>query len=100
MVNTKKGISKQLPHDGKLVREKSIKDGPVLDTFVADWDCPKSKSETSYVLLWYSCNWGRGCDGNYREWERIFSLDGTNLVGLPEARELNDLISFTNSLKA
>jgi len=81
LVNSKKGIAKQLPLDGKLVKEKSIKDGPVLDGFVAEWDCPKSKSGTPYVLLWYYCNWGRDCVGNYREWGKIFSVDGTYLAG-------------------
>ena len=80
---SKEGISKQLPHDGKLVREKSVGRRPVLDTFVTHWSCLKSQSGSSYVLLWYTCKWGRGCDGTNREWERIFSLDGTNLtVGL------------------
>ena len=93
LINPKKGIAKQLPLDGKPVKAKSIKYGPVLDGFVAEWDCPRSTSGTPYLLLWYYCNWGRDCVGDYREWGRIFSADGTYVAGFRKEgnKRFNDL---------
>jgi hypothetical protein len=92
LVNEKEGVSKQLAHDGKLVKEKSVGRRPVLDTFVTHWSCLKSQSGISYVLLWYTCKWGRSCEGTNREWERIFSLDGTDMTaGLRKHDDLERL---------
>ncbi len=89
LVNSKDRISKQLPHDGKSIKEKSVGRRPVLDTFVTHWSCLKSESGKSYILFWYTCKWGRDCEGTSREWERIFSLDGTNLTaGLQKHNDL------------
>ena len=80
LINSKKDISKKLPLDGKLVKKRFVRQGPVLDAVVVSWDCLKSKNGTPYILLWYQCNWGPGCEGSNREWERIFDLDGKHLT--------------------
>jgi len=79
LVNQKKGVVKILPLDGKLVKKK-FKAGPVLDAVATSVGCLKSKAGTSYILLWYQCNWGQDCCGDNREWQRLFSVDGTNLT--------------------
>jgi hypothetical protein len=81
LVNSQKGISKNLHLDGKLVK-KNFKEspGPVLDTVVVAWDCLKSQSGESYIYLWYMCNWGRDCYGTHREWQRLFDVYGNNLT--------------------
>jgi hypothetical protein len=86
LVNSKKGISKKLPLDGKLVK-KNFKEspGPVLDA-VADYAvCVKSTSGIPYIFLYYSCRWGRNCTPQTGEWQRFFTVEGINLtVGKPE----------------
>lgn len=81
LVNSPKGISKNLPLEGKLVQKKFKESpGPVLDAFVVAWDCLKSQSGESYIYLWYMCNWGRDCSGTHREWQRLFDVNGNNLT--------------------
>ncbi len=81
--NTQKGISKKLPHEGKLVAKSFAKSNPVLDAFVTSWACLKSTSGKSYILLLYTCSWGEeksSCIGSAKEWERIFDATGRHVT--------------------
>lgn len=81
--NTQKGISKKLPHEGKLVAKSFAKSNPVLDAFVTSWACLKSTSGKSYILLLYTCSWGEersSCTGSAKEWERIFDATGRHVT--------------------
>jgi hypothetical protein len=87
LVNSPKGISKNLPLDGKPVK-KNFKEspGPVLNTVVTDIGCVKSNSGKHFITLCYLCNWGPDCYGrnSNRESQRYFTAEGTNLtVGKP-----------------
>jgi hypothetical protein len=80
LINSKQGISKELPLEGKLVRPRRINKIPVLDPIVSEWTCQESTSRDHYIVLWYFCQWGKGCVGTDREWERIFTVEGSNLT--------------------
>lgn len=80
LINSKQGISKELPLEGKLVRPRRINKIPVLDPIVSEWTCQESTSGDHYIVLWYFCQWGKGCVGTDREWERIFTVEGLNLT--------------------
>jgi hypothetical protein len=80
LINSKESIPRKLRLDGKLVKKRFVSQGPVLDAVVVSWDCLKSKNGTPYILLWYQCNWGPGCETTNREWERIFDLNGKHLT--------------------
>ena len=72
LINGRKGISKKLPHEGKLVAKTFVKDGSVLDAFIVSWACLKAKSGIPYILLSYACSWGKekdNCVGKDREFE-------------------------------
>ncbi len=79
LINSKKGISTNLPLEGKLVKRKN-EAGSVLDAVVTSLGCLKSESGTPYIYLWYVCRWGRDCYEQNSEWQRIFSIDGSNLT--------------------
>ena len=53
LINSKQGISKELPLEGKLVRPRRINKIPVLDPIVTEWTCQESISGTHYIILWY-----------------------------------------------
>lgn len=81
--NIRKGISRKLPHEGKLVTKSFARPNPVLDAFVTSWACLKSTSGKSYILLLYTCSWGEeksSCAGGAKEWERIFDATGRHVA--------------------
>lgn len=86
LVNSKKGIVKNLPLDGKPVK-KNFKESPgsVLDAVATSLSCLESKSGKHFIRLWYACRWGRDCIEQTGEWQRYFTDEGTNLtVGNPD----------------
>jgi hypothetical protein len=97
IVNGKKKVFKFLPYDGKLITKHFDADEKVLDAYVSQWACLKSKSGAHFILLWYDCSWGDEADycvgsGN-NQWERIFSLDGRDLTaGYPKKGPLLDTL--------
>lgn len=84
IINRNKKISKALPHDGNLIMKFFDTKTKVLDAYITQWACLKSKYGQHYILLWYDCSLGDEKDyclgtGN-NQWERIFSLDGRDLT--------------------
>ncbi|MGD0283892.1 MAG: hypothetical protein ABSB95_16210, partial [Dissulfurispiraceae bacterium] len=72
LINSKKGITKKLPVDGRPVK-KNFKEssGSVLDTVVTDIGCLKSESDNYFIVFSYVCSWGRDCCGaENMEWQR------------------------------
>ncbi len=94
LINSKKGTSKKLPLDGKPVKQNFKESpGPVLDTVVTSLACLKSQSGKHFIVLWYTCRWGRDCCGTNREWQRYFTDDGTNLtVGRPDVVPYDEIL--------
>ena len=68
-----------LPHDGKAAVHKPEGPLPVLDALVTAYMCGRSETN-DYVILWYTCRWGKDCGGNTMEWERVFDSQGTHLT--------------------
>jgi hypothetical protein len=91
LVNSKKGISRKLSLDGKLVK-KNFKEspGPVLDTVVTSVGCLKSKTGKHFITLYYVCNWGRDCYGTNKESQKYFTVDVVNL----SIRKLGDFKKY------
>ncbi|MGD0283893.1 MAG: hypothetical protein ABSB95_16215 [Dissulfurispiraceae bacterium] len=80
LVNSKKGISKNLPLVSKPVK-KNFKEspGPVLNMVVTDIGCLESATGKHFINLYYVCNWGRDCYGTNTESERFYSVEGVYL---------------------
>lgn len=97
IINSNKKITKTLPHDGNLILKFFDTKTKVLDAYITQWACLKSKYGRYYLLLWYDCSLGdekEYCLGaGNNQWERIFSLEGRDLTaGYPHKGPSLDIL--------
>ena len=73
--------------DGRPLRQPFLEKTPVLDASVTGWACLPATGGKSYVYVVYTCTESPlrpGCEGDRREWVRLFNTQGKPLnAGFP-----------------
>ena len=73
--------------DGRPLRQPFLKNTPVLDASVTSWACLPAAGGRAYVYVVYTCTESPlrpDCEGNRREWVRLFDTRGKPLnAGFP-----------------
>lgn len=68
--------------DGRPLHQPFLNDAPVLDASVTGWACLSAAGGKTYFYLVYTCTDSPlrpDCEGDHREWARLFNTQGEPL---------------------